>query len=216
MKAVGKAVDKSVIKIGNAANYAYDNNAVAKYAFDNPIKAGAAIGVAAGVVVVGGVIVAGGTITCGALCGPVAGIITAAGTQVDKLKGVVGKVPGKTGQMVNNPIVQQTVIQDVPKVANGLKNVSQLASEVGTKIAGKGSTGRTLANSLKEQEAMRKVLTEPNVGTNLNQKGLTMSDPRWPATDGWIKMARNINGVELHWLKNSITGFFDDFKFRSN
>jgi len=40
-----------------------------------------------------------------------------------------------------------------------------------------------------------------------------MTDPRWPATDGWIKMAQNVNGVDIHYVRNTITGAIDDFKF---
>jgi filamentous hemagglutinin len=40
-----------------------------------------------------------------------------------------------------------------------------------------------------------------------------MTDSRWPATDGWVKMAQNVNGVEVHYVKNTVTGAVDDFKF---
>jgi len=40
-----------------------------------------------------------------------------------------------------------------------------------------------------------------------------MNDSRWPAADGWVKMAQNINGVEIHYVRNTITGAVDDFKF---
>ncbi|PGQ45479.1 MafB [Bacillus thuringiensis] len=40
-----------------------------------------------------------------------------------------------------------------------------------------------------------------------------MTDPRWPQEDGWVKMAHNVNGVEMHYVKNTKTGEFDDFKF---
>ena len=42
---------------------------------------------------------------------------------------------------------------------------------------------------------------------------LAMNDSRWPAADGWVKMAQNINGVEIHYVRNTITGAVDDFKF---
>lgn len=41
-----------------------------------------------------------------------------------------------------------------------------------------------------------------------------MTDPRWPKEDGWVKMAHNVNGVEIHYVKNTKTGEFDDFKFK--
>jgi hypothetical protein len=61
---------------------------------------------------------------------------------------------------------------------------------------------------------MAKVRADPSVGTDLSKKGLTMTDPRWPASQGWVKMARNVDGVEVHWVRNTITGAVDDFKFK--
>ncbi len=31
--------------------------------------------------------------------------------------------------------------------------------------------------------------------------------------NGWVNMAQNINGVEIHYLHNSIPGAIDNFKF---
>jgi filamentous hemagglutinin len=42
---------------------------------------------------------------------------------------------------------------------------------------------------------------------------VTMTDSRWPVADGWVKMAQNVNGVEVHYVKNTVTGAVDDFKF---
>ena len=41
-----------------------------------------------------------------------------------------------------------------------------------------------------------------------------MKDPNYPASDGWIKMRQNVNGTEIHYLKNTNTGEFADFKFK--
>lgn len=41
-----------------------------------------------------------------------------------------------------------------------------------------------------------------------------MTDPRWTAIDGWVKMASNVNGVEIHFLYNTVIHVFDDFKFK--
>jgi len=43
---------------------------------------------------------------------------------------------------------------------------------------------------------------------------INMSDKRWPAKDGWMKMARNVNGVEIHFVYNARTGKFADFKYK--
>jgi filamentous hemagglutinin len=44
--------------------------------------------------------------------------------------------------------------------------------------------------------------------------GLKMNDARWPSNQGWVKMRQNVNGVEVHWVENTITGAVDDFKFK--
>jgi hypothetical protein len=41
-----------------------------------------------------------------------------------------------------------------------------------------------------------------------------MKDARWPASEGWVKMSQNVNGVEIHYVKNTLTGEFSDFKFK--
>lgn len=46
------------------------------------------------------------------------------------------------------------------------------------------------------------------------ERAVIMTDPRWPAAEGWIKMSNNVNGVEIHFLYNKYTGMFDDFKFK--
>ncbi|MGM7914743.1 hypothetical protein [Yersinia enterocolitica] len=43
---------------------------------------------------------------------------------------------------------------------------------------------------------------------------LPMTDTRWPKEDGWVKMAQNVNGVEIHYVMNKKTGQIDDFKFK--
>jgi len=75
----------------------------------------------------------------------------------------------------------------------------------------RGSTGRTAPRDLKEQLAMEQVKANPGAGKKLP---LQMNDPRWPASDGWVKMSQNVNGVEVHYVENTTTGQVDDFKFK--
>jgi RHS repeat-associated protein len=75
---------------------------------------------------------------------------------------------------------------------------------------GLGSTGRTIAANLNEKLAMEEVMAELK-GTKLP---LQMNDSRWPAGGGWVKMSQTVNGVEIHWVENIITGAVDDFKFK--
>ena len=42
-----------------------------------------------------------------------------------------------------------------------------------------------------------------------------MNGARWPAADGWVKMRQVVNGVDIHYVRNTVTGSVDDFKFAS-
>ncbi len=64
---------------------------------------------------------------------------------------------------------------------------------------GLGSTGRTAPANLKEQLAMEAVRSNP-AGEPLRR--VVMHDPRWPATDGWVKMQQIENGVNVHYVRN--------------
>ena len=99
--------------------------------------------------------------------------------------------------------------------AKGVKYVAGLvkAKKISTiKILGKGSTGRIIAKNKVEESAMSLVKSNPLSGaTKLN---ISLNDSRWLAKDGWVKYARNVNGVEIHFNYNTITKVFDDFKFK--
>ncbi len=41
-----------------------------------------------------------------------------------------------------------------------------------------------------------------------------MNDSRWPASQGWVKMEQKINGVNVHYVMNKLTGAVADFKFK--
>ena len=85
-------------------------------------------------------------------------------------------------------------------------------------VVGRGSTGRTIPNTLEEQMAMHQVMSNPLDGavdlSQLAKNPVIMTDPRWPASEGWVKMSNNANGMEIHFVYNKITGAFDDFKFK--
>jgi len=73
------------------------------------------------------------------------------------------------------------------------------------------STGRTVPVNLKEQLAMQQAKSNPAAG---QQVPLKMNDPRWPDSQGWVKMRQNVNGVEVHYNLNTKTGEVADFKFK--
>ena len=71
---------------------------------------------------------------------------------------------------------------------------------------------------------MKQVLSNPLDGaTDLSQVGgrlIIMSDPRWPAEDGWIKMQNIVvlhdkTKIVNHFVYNYILDVYDDFKFVS-
>ncbi|MFS0654027.1 ribonuclease YeeF family protein [Bacillus sp. 179-C3.3 HS] len=105
-----------------------------------------------------------------------------------------------TNDVLKNPNKSKFGSVDLDKL---YKNVS----------LGKGTTGRTKPKNLNEQLAMKEVLSNPNSGKPIPlRKGMT--DSRWPKDEGWVKMSKNVNGIEVHYLKNTKTGQFDDFKFK--
>lgn len=99
--------------------------------------------------------------------------------------------------------------------------VDELAdlSDVLVKIAGRGnSKGRTEPKDHLEKLAMNEVMSNPD-GTKLEK--LTMTDPRWPAAEGWSKYAQNVddkNGhrIEIHYVYSEILKLYDDFKFKDD
>lgn len=58
---------------------------------------------------------------------------------------------------------------------------------------------------------MKQVKSNPLAGAT--QLKFNMNDPRWPSNEGWIKMANNVNGIEIHYVYNQTIKIFDDFKF---
>jgi filamentous hemagglutinin len=65
---------------------------------------------------------------------------------------------------------------------------------------------------LEEKLAKESAMSDPAAGIQI--RGVTMTDPKWPARGGWVKMTQNINGVEIHYVRNTITGQVDDYKFK--
>lgn len=105
------------------------------------------------------------------------------------------------------------------KLKGGIKGASNLIDDDLAKMykniqEGLGSTGRTIPNTLKEQLAMKQVLSSPLDGATDLSGRLKLGDKRWSEADGWIKMSNNVDGIEIHFVYNKITKKFDDFKFK--
>jgi hypothetical protein len=97
---------------------------------------------------------------------------------------------------------------------------SSLASRALPQVAGRGSTaalskGTTAARNLREQLAIEQAMRNPAAGRALDLK---MTDPRWPASEGWVKMQQMVQSggregpINVHYLLNTATGAIDDFK----
>jgi len=83
---------------------------------------------------------------------------------------------------------------------------------------GRGSTadparGSHVAQNLREQLAISQAMANPGRGRGLV---VPMTDPRWPAGEGWIKMQQVIKPggakIVVHYVYNVVTGAVDDFK----
>lgn len=53
-------------------------------------------------------------------------------------------------------------------------------------------------------------MTEVRTAPGGDPLPFTMGDARWPATDGWVKMSQDVDGVQIHYVRNTITGAVDD------
>lgn len=88
--------------------------------------------------------------------------------------------------------------------------ISSIASKNPAATQAVQSTGRTAATNLTEQLAIEQVMANPTKGELL--KNVIMKDPRWPASDGWVKMQETVNSITIHWNRNTQTGATADFK----
>jgi len=91
-----------------------------------------------------------------------------------------------------------------------------LYSEQGRSILYRyGPTGRTVAKNLQEQLAMKEVMSNPLPFDGEILRRVTMSDPRWLANEGWVKVAKNVEGVEIHYVWNKLLRVAADFKYKN-
>ena len=78
------------------------------------------------------------------------------------------------------------------------------------------ATGSTLPRNLEETLATEEVKADPALGQAVRK--ITMSDARWSASEGWVKMAYkravSYGKIEVHYVWNKITGAVDDLKMK--
>jgi len=73
------------------------------------------------------------------------------------------------------------------------------------------STGRTTPANEKETRAMEIAKGNPEGGRVIIEN---MNDSDWHQSDGWVKKAQNIDGVEIHYNYNKLTHQTADWKFK--
>ena len=120
--------------------------------------------------------------------------------------------PGISGSKMVPKFIKK-YFNDVANWVGGvkIKNIEDLISAKSlTSNHSKGA--RWIPNNLKESLAMETVLSNPSGKTVVGRS--FMKDSRWLGSDGWVKKAQNVNGVEIHYNYNELTGKFDDFKFK--
>ena len=157
------------------------------------------------------------------MIGSTGGIIKGVGTIMASVGGGAALTVGSGGTLALGGwvVVAGGVAVGSAEVAVGAAVLSAAAGNFGddlnklmdaNKVAGKGnSKGGHQPSNLKEQLAVEEAMSNPAAGREL--KGLN-NDPRWPKSEGWIKMAQNINGVEVHYEYNPKTGLIDDIKIK--
>jgi hypothetical protein len=87
------------------------------------------------------------------------------------------------------------------------------------KPLGRKSTGRTEPRNLLEQIAMQAAIAGAAGGTVLEK--MILGDRTWPVEDGWVKMryshtCYNASKIVIHYLRNTMTGEIDDFKYKDH
>lgn len=170
-------------------------------------------------------ILVGGSVPAAATFGSAASVTYGYDTAISLYDGAAHSVQAPTGEpapvalLVAPEGVQGTVATVAgPLSALVLKSVAADTAdsllpglpETAPKPLGLGSTGRVTPANLTEQLAMEEVRSNP-AGVQL--RNITMSNSRWPAADGWAKMQQIVNGVNIHYVENTVTGAVDDFKF---
>ncbi|MDQ2630631.1 MAG: SMP-30/gluconolactonase/LRE family protein [Actinomycetota bacterium] len=88
------------------------------------------------------------------------------------------------------------------RAARGIKSFADDAASAGA---------RREAANLTEQLAMKSAKSDPAGGTTIIKE---LGNPKYPSSEGWVKKAQNINGVEIHYFYNEKTGVAEGWKYK--
>jgi hypothetical protein len=97
-----------------------------------------------------------------------------------------------------------------PEQRYTISKITDIVTGKRVKLLRIGSTGRSEPRNIREQVAMHSAMSKPENGIPTS---VPLSDKRWRREEGWVKMAQNVNGVEIHYNMNKNTKQYDDFKF---
>ncbi|MDP3488474.1 MAG: RHS repeat-associated core domain-containing protein, partial [Bacillota bacterium] len=136
---------------------------------------------------------------------------------------VVGATPYVTDLLTNGPAYIEYAKQGADKAGrSSSRNGGDSASpdpngdnwwNKFTDWLTRGGSGPAPTN-VTEQVAVEQAMSNPAAGKVI--KGVVLQDPRWPAAEGWVKMAQHVEGwfhrYEIHYVYNQLTGVYADFK----
>jgi hypothetical protein len=85
----------------------------------------------------------------------------------------------------------------------------KLRNTYGPQSTANPAKGTTAPRNIKEQLAAEQTKMDPTAGRDTR---LEMQDPRWPASDGWVKMEIKVNEIKVHYNYNTMSGAVSDVK----
>lgn len=156
----------------------------------------------------------GGAFTCSTVTAVAAGVAVGSGLTL----GVMAMNAAATSSSVkefndqgNWGTVGATVVGGV--VGGGSAYISTKGSSA-SNTQSRGSTATKQPSNLREQLALEQVKSNPQ-GMQIPIK---MTDPRWPASEGWVKMQQIVptsqGNINIHYVYNQTIKIFDDFKIK--
>jgi len=116
-------------------------------------------------------------------------------------------------ELLENPVnVYNFEVQDFHTYFVG--NVSVLVHNECGPMTSRGSSAVKQPSNLTEKLALEQVRSNPQ-GIKIP---FQMNDPRWPASEGWVKMQQIVptsqGDINIHYVYNENLKIFDDFKIK--
>ena len=136
--------------------------------------------------------------------------------------------PEVLSKVLNNACKDIEIISELSNaevsIGEGIATSNKLFQEINfLKPLGRGSTGRIQPKNLHEKLAMIDAIAYSGSDIILNDSKrkiltkISINDPRWHYSEGWVKASYDANGIEIHYVlkhENGIVKAVDDFKFK--